>query len=188
MRFCRFDDDRYGVVVGDKVHDITDAVAKTLSGKKKQRWGDPMIANLAEVRAAYPAPPLLARAASSARMACTKATASPLLCGAMWEVRAAMDLLMSAPRAASPAKARSCGITGASGGGGLHVFLIEFQDRGGARVSDFHGAGLRVDFEDIDIAVAATFLDAEIFVLRVGSGFRFADERLFRRLDRGDAD
>ena len=52
MRFCRFDDDRYGVVVGDKVHDITDAVAKTLSGKKKQRWGDPMIANLAEVRAA----------------------------------------------------------------------------------------------------------------------------------------
>ena len=55
MRFCRFDDDRYGVVVGDKVHDITDAVAKTLSGKKKQRWGDPMIANLAEVRAAVAA-------------------------------------------------------------------------------------------------------------------------------------
>ena len=52
MRFCRFDNDRYGVVVGDKVHDITEAVSKVLAGKKAPRWGDPMIANLAEVRAA----------------------------------------------------------------------------------------------------------------------------------------
>ncbi len=52
MRFCRFDDDRYGVVAGDKVHDITEAVNKVLAGKKPARWGDPMIAHLAEVRAA----------------------------------------------------------------------------------------------------------------------------------------
>ena len=52
MKFCRFDDDRYGVVIGDKVHDITGVVDKVLSGKKKARWGDPMIAHLDEIRAA----------------------------------------------------------------------------------------------------------------------------------------
>ncbi len=64
MRFCRFDEDRYGVVAGDKVHDISEAVHKVLAGKKPARWGDPMIANLAEIRAAvgdgssFPAKPL----------------------------------------------------------------------------------------------------------------------------------
>jgi 2-keto-4-pentenoate hydratase/2-oxohepta-3-ene-1,7-dioic acid hydratase in catechol pathway len=52
MRFCRFDDDRYGVVAGDKVHDITEAVNKVLAGKKAPRNGDPMLTHFAEVRAA----------------------------------------------------------------------------------------------------------------------------------------
>ena len=52
MKFCRFDDDRYGVVNGDMVHDITGVVDTVLSGKKKARWGDPMIAHLDEIRAA----------------------------------------------------------------------------------------------------------------------------------------
>ena len=52
MRFCRYDDDRYGVVQGDKVHDITAIVEKVLSGKKSPRWGDPMITHLDEVRKA----------------------------------------------------------------------------------------------------------------------------------------
>jgi 2-keto-4-pentenoate hydratase/2-oxohepta-3-ene-1,7-dioic acid hydratase in catechol pathway len=52
MRFCRFDNDQYGVVIGDKVHDVTEVVNRILSGKKKMRWGDPMIASLAEIRAA----------------------------------------------------------------------------------------------------------------------------------------
>ena len=52
MKFCRFDADRYGVVSGDKVHDITSVVEKVLSGKKPPRWGDFMIAHLDEVRAA----------------------------------------------------------------------------------------------------------------------------------------
>ena len=66
MKFCRFDDDRYGVVSGDKVHDITSVVDKVLAGKKAPRWGDPMIAHLGEVRAAlgelsaYPAKALSA--------------------------------------------------------------------------------------------------------------------------------
>ena len=64
MRFCRFDDDRYGIVSGDRVHDITDAVHKVLAGKKPARWGDAMVSHLAEIRAAvgdgsrFPAKPL----------------------------------------------------------------------------------------------------------------------------------
>ena len=66
MNFCRFDDDRYGVVIGDTVHDITSVVDQVLAGKKKARWGDPMIAHLDEIRAAvgdgssYPAKALSA--------------------------------------------------------------------------------------------------------------------------------
>ena len=52
MRFCRYDDDRHGVVIGDKVHDVTATVEKVLATKKKMRWGDPFVANLAEIRAA----------------------------------------------------------------------------------------------------------------------------------------
>jgi 2-keto-4-pentenoate hydratase/2-oxohepta-3-ene-1,7-dioic acid hydratase in catechol pathway len=52
MRFCRYDDDRYGVVQGDKVHDITAIVEKVLAAHKRPRWGDPMITHLDEVRKA----------------------------------------------------------------------------------------------------------------------------------------
>lgn len=52
MHFCRFDDDRYGVVTDGQVHDITAIVEKVLSGKKPPRWGDPFIACLDDVRAA----------------------------------------------------------------------------------------------------------------------------------------
>ncbi len=52
MRFCRFNKDRYGVVIGAKVHDVTDVVAEVLAGAKPRRWGDPMIANLAKIRKA----------------------------------------------------------------------------------------------------------------------------------------
>ena len=64
MKFCRFDDERYGVVVGDKIHDITAVVEKVLAGKKAPRWGDPMITHLDEVRKAvgdaaqYPSKPV----------------------------------------------------------------------------------------------------------------------------------
>jgi 2,4-diketo-3-deoxy-L-fuconate hydrolase len=64
MRFCRYDDDRYGVVAGEKVHDVTAIVEKILAGKKKMRWGDPMIAHLSDIRdavgdaAAHPSMPL----------------------------------------------------------------------------------------------------------------------------------
>ena len=52
MRICRFDDERVGVVSGDKVHDVTSVVDKVLAGRPKLMWGDPMIASLAEIRAA----------------------------------------------------------------------------------------------------------------------------------------
>jgi len=52
MKFCRFDDDRYGVVSGEKVHDVTAIVEKALSGKKPPKWGDAFVANLAAIRAA----------------------------------------------------------------------------------------------------------------------------------------
>ena len=52
MRFCRFNKNRYGVVRGDKVHDITDEVTKILAAAKPLRWGDPMVANLAKIRKA----------------------------------------------------------------------------------------------------------------------------------------
>ena len=50
MKICRFDDDRVGVVEGDIVRDVTDAVAAALP---PMRWplpiGDVFIANLATV-------------------------------------------------------------------------------------------------------------------------------------------
>jgi 2-keto-4-pentenoate hydratase/2-oxohepta-3-ene-1,7-dioic acid hydratase in catechol pathway len=50
MKICRFDDDRVGVVEGDMVRDVTDAVAAALP---PMRWplpiGDAFIANLATV-------------------------------------------------------------------------------------------------------------------------------------------
>ena len=64
MRFCRFDDDRYGIVSGDRVHDITAAVEKIIGPHKPPRHGDPMMTHFAAVRAAvgdggaFPAKPL----------------------------------------------------------------------------------------------------------------------------------
>jgi 2,4-didehydro-3-deoxy-L-rhamnonate hydrolase len=52
MRLCRYDDDRLGLVRGEEVLDVTAA----LEAIPQQRWplrqGDPLIANLAAVRAA----------------------------------------------------------------------------------------------------------------------------------------
>ncbi len=64
MRFCRFDDDRHGVVVGDMVHDITDVVHKAISHQHDPRWGDKLMHHFAAIRAAvgdpasHPAKPL----------------------------------------------------------------------------------------------------------------------------------
>ena len=52
MRLCRFDDDRLGLVEGDTVLDVSEALAEL----PPQRWplspGDPLIAHLSTVRAA----------------------------------------------------------------------------------------------------------------------------------------
>jgi 2-keto-4-pentenoate hydratase/2-oxohepta-3-ene-1,7-dioic acid hydratase in catechol pathway len=64
MRFCRYDEGSHGVVVGDKVHDVTAVVDKVLAGKKQPRWGDLFYWNLDAIRAAvgdakqYPSKPL----------------------------------------------------------------------------------------------------------------------------------
>jgi len=64
MRFCRYDDDRHGVVIGNKVHDISPVVHKVIGHLHNPRWGDKFVHHLAAIRAAvgdaasYPSKPL----------------------------------------------------------------------------------------------------------------------------------
>jgi 2-keto-4-pentenoate hydratase/2-oxohepta-3-ene-1,7-dioic acid hydratase in catechol pathway len=51
MRVCRFDDDRLGVVIGDKVHDVTAAQDKIRAGAPYAMKGDAVIAALPAWRA-----------------------------------------------------------------------------------------------------------------------------------------
>src|ERR1700674_2337943 len=46
MKLCRFDEDRLGVVVGDKVHDVTDAQKEIRAGARYDMKGDAVIAAL----------------------------------------------------------------------------------------------------------------------------------------------
>jgi 2-keto-4-pentenoate hydratase/2-oxohepta-3-ene-1,7-dioic acid hydratase in catechol pathway len=46
MKICRFDEDRLGVVIGDKVHDVTEAQKEIRAAARYDRMGDPVIAAL----------------------------------------------------------------------------------------------------------------------------------------------
>jgi 2,4-didehydro-3-deoxy-L-rhamnonate hydrolase len=55
MRLARFNDGRYGIVVGDKIHDIT-AVVERIVARTGAVRGDPVIAALEQIRASVPDP------------------------------------------------------------------------------------------------------------------------------------
>src|SRR6202030_3780979 len=46
MRLCRFDEDRLGVVIGDKVHDVTEAQSQIRAAAPYDMKGDAVIAAL----------------------------------------------------------------------------------------------------------------------------------------------
>jgi 2-keto-4-pentenoate hydratase/2-oxohepta-3-ene-1,7-dioic acid hydratase in catechol pathway len=46
MKLCRFDEDRLGVVIGDKVHDVTEAQSQIRAGARYDMKGDAVIAAL----------------------------------------------------------------------------------------------------------------------------------------------
>src|SRR5258706_2966855 len=46
MKLCRYDDDRLGVVIGDKVHDVTDAQKEIRAAAPYAMKGDAVIAAL----------------------------------------------------------------------------------------------------------------------------------------------
>jgi len=46
MKLCRFDEDRLGVVIGDKVHDVTEAQKEIRASARYDMKGDPVIAAL----------------------------------------------------------------------------------------------------------------------------------------------
>ena len=51
MKLCRYDDDRLGVVVGDMVHDVTEAQTQIRAKAPYAMKGDAVIAALPEWRA-----------------------------------------------------------------------------------------------------------------------------------------
>jgi 2,4-diketo-3-deoxy-L-fuconate hydrolase len=50
MKLCRYDDDRLGVVVGDQVHDVTEAQKEIRAGARYDMKGDAVIAALPQWR------------------------------------------------------------------------------------------------------------------------------------------
>ena len=46
MKLCRFDEDRLGVVIGDKVHDVTEAQREIRAAARYDMKGDAVIAAL----------------------------------------------------------------------------------------------------------------------------------------------
>jgi len=52
MKICRFNDDRLGVVLGDRVHDVSSARDQVLRGQGTDGWADPVVARLPEIVAA----------------------------------------------------------------------------------------------------------------------------------------
>src|SRR3954471_15801110 len=50
MKLCRFDEDRLGVVIGDKVHDVTDIQTQITAAARYDMQGDAVIAALPERR------------------------------------------------------------------------------------------------------------------------------------------
>jgi 2,4-diketo-3-deoxy-L-fuconate hydrolase len=55
MRLARFNDGKYGIVAGDKIHDIT-AVVERIVARAGAVRGDPVIAQLDQIRASVPDP------------------------------------------------------------------------------------------------------------------------------------
>src|SRR5437764_9654229 len=51
MKLCRFDEDRLGVVIGDKVHDVTEAQREIRAAARYDMKGDAVIAALPAWRA-----------------------------------------------------------------------------------------------------------------------------------------
>lgn len=51
MRFCRFDDDRFGVVKGNEVYDVSDIRDAVVQAKPWTGWGDPVVARLPVIAA-----------------------------------------------------------------------------------------------------------------------------------------
>ena len=51
MKLCRFDEDRLGVVIGDKVHDVTEAQSQIRASARYDMKGDAVIAALPAWRA-----------------------------------------------------------------------------------------------------------------------------------------
>jgi 2-keto-4-pentenoate hydratase/2-oxohepta-3-ene-1,7-dioic acid hydratase in catechol pathway len=56
MRLARFNDGQYGVVVGDAVHDVTAIVERVIRRAPAGAPGDPVIANLDEIKAGISEP------------------------------------------------------------------------------------------------------------------------------------
>ena len=46
MKLCRYDEDRLGVVIGDKVHDVTEAQREIRAAARYDMKGDAVIAAL----------------------------------------------------------------------------------------------------------------------------------------------
>jgi hypothetical protein len=55
MRLARFNDGKYGIVVGDVIHDIT-AVVERIVARAGAVRGDPVIAALDQIKASVPDP------------------------------------------------------------------------------------------------------------------------------------
>jgi len=54
MKLCRFNDDRYGVVFGDRVADITEIAAPLLPKGAQERFSDPFFQQLDSIRKSLP--------------------------------------------------------------------------------------------------------------------------------------
>jgi len=52
MRLCRFDEGKYGVVLGETVHDVTAVIDRVVRRTAEPTRGDPVVAQLDDVRAA----------------------------------------------------------------------------------------------------------------------------------------
>lgn len=54
MKFCRFNNDRYGMVVGDRVADITEIAAAVLKREDTERFSDPFFYQFDRIRNSLP--------------------------------------------------------------------------------------------------------------------------------------
>jgi len=109
MKLCRFDEDRLGVVIGDKVHDVTEAQAEIRAKARYDMKGDAVIAalpawrkRLEDMAAKAPPKPLAQVKLISPVARPSKAMAAPTNYGKHIEEMAARRDLPDAAKRASP--------------------------------------------------------------------------------------